>query len=232
MAYRYLQRERQELYRAVDRPDFRSSLEGIVRSADPDVALSLTKSEAVPARVAQGMASTVRQNMRTVDYEEKTLRQCLRNVQNRHGELLILSRHTGVVSGCTVRSALGAPVTPPPAEFENVLAFCAFRLIEEGGVKALYIWEVHCTEENSGRGYGSAILEILRVICRSALPSVREIALTCSKKNERALKFYKRHGFVVSPDSPEGEGYWILHLPLREATGRAGEGREPPGGEK
>ncbi len=113
------------------------------------------------------------------------------------------------------KGLIGAYETDP-IDLEKVLPWCRrkieasiseYRRILKDGEVAGYIHI--CPEENGtvelddfylhddfrGQGIGSAVLTEL---CNDADKKGRTLLLYCFRKNEKALRLYERHGFVVT----------------------------------
>lgn len=100
-----------------------------------------------------------------------------------------------------------------------LLGFLSFMLTFDStpSVPVLYIYELHVGKDDIGRGLGSHLLHAAEdIACRVG---VEKIMLTCFLSNEKAIAFYRKHGYVKDVCSPGDRtvrrkvlkiDYWIM----------------------
>jgi len=74
-------------------------------------------------------------------------------------------------------------------ESKKPVAFTHFRFDEEDDREVLYCYEIQLVQEVKRKGLGKFIMQLLELIARKH--KMKWIMLTCIKKNEGAMKFYK-----------------------------------------
>lgn len=70
-------------------------------------------------------------------------------------------------------------------------------LLSLPGPEAVYVPEIAVRPDRQGRGHGSALLSALFARADG------EVRLTVAVENERARRFYERHGFTVAERVPD-----------------------------
>ncbi|EPZ36576.1 hypothetical protein O9G_001560 [Rozella allomycis CSF55] len=98
------------------------------------------------------------------------------------------------------------------------IGFSHYRIEDEerlkGGTrKVLYIYEIHFMAQYTGKGFGSTLMENLEQL--GSQNGVSDLMLTVFKRNNYALSFYKKRGFIKDELSPEDKSYMILSKPMR-----------------
>ncbi|CCC06560.1 unnamed protein product [Sordaria macrospora k-hell] len=83
----------------------------------------------------------------------------------------------------------------------SIRAFTSLMPTYEEGQPVVYCYEIHLKPELQGSGLGSLLMGF-HVIVATNLPPITKVMLTCFLSNERALGFYKRHGFETDDISP------------------------------
>ncbi|KAK1781475.1 acyl-CoA N-acyltransferase [Copromyces sp. CBS 386.78] len=83
----------------------------------------------------------------------------------------------------------------------SIRAFTSLMPTYEEGQPVVYCYEIHLKPELQGSGLGSLLMGF-HVIVASNLRPITKVMLTCFLSNERALGFYKRHGFETDDISP------------------------------
>lgn len=68
------------------------------------------------------------------------------------------------------------------------------------------VWHMMIDESRQGKGYGSAALQqVLEYIKTKPFGFSNRVTLTCNKDNIRALKMYKKKGFIETGEEDEDE---------------------------
>jgi N-alpha-acetyltransferase 40 len=89
---------------------------------------------------------------------------------------------------------------PQPSGFAG---FLSFMLTHDStpSVPVLYIYEIHLVESARGTGLGAHLMTVAESIARAT--GMEKVMLTCILINDKARRFYERHGFGTDACSPE-----------------------------
>ncbi|KAI5305666.1 hypothetical protein KEM56_003690 [Ascosphaera pollenicola] len=79
--------------------------------------------------------------------------------------------------------------------------FLSFMVTKEAGLPIIYVYEIHLHPMLQGRNIGSKLLSFIDFIGSSL--NLNKVMLTTFKKNEGAIRFYRRHGFEEDESSPK-----------------------------
>ncbi|KAJ7925856.1 acyl-CoA N-acyltransferase [Mycena leptocephala] len=91
----------------------------------------------------------------------------------------------------------------PASGNQSLVAFTAFRFEFEDDQNILYCYDLQVSKTSQRHGLGRALMNHLAKI--GADFGMDKIMLTVFKANKRALKFYKKFGFELDPDSPDDD---------------------------
>lgn len=86
---------------------------------------------------------------------------------------------------------------------EAVEGFLSYMVTHDSipSVPVLYVYEIHLSEKLRKTGLGSHLMHLAERIATSI--GLEKVMLTCFLSNEKALEFYRRHGYekdICSPD--------------------------------
>ncbi|KAI5288177.1 hypothetical protein KEM54_005416 [Ascosphaera aggregata] len=84
--------------------------------------------------------------------------------------------------------------------FPRVGGFLSFMVTEEEGLPVIYVYEIHLHPALQGRSIGSHLLSFADSIGSSL--KLSKVMLTVFRRNHRAIRFYRRHGFQEDEISP------------------------------
>ena len=77
-----------------------------------------------------------------------------------------------------------------------------------------YIYEIQVESEFQGQKIGKSLLEELEKVVSNDVDLPNLLMCTVQSSNERSLNFFKKSGFLVDQESPDGAGYEILSKQL------------------
>lgn len=95
------------------------------------------------------------------------------------------------------------------AGFSSIKAFLSFMYTEENSKKILYLYEIHVVPELQGFKVGNELMKgflgSVKQMAQKTRFECRGSLLTVFSENEKAYRWYLRHGFVLADDSPFDE---------------------------
>jgi len=116
--------------------------------------------------------------------------------------------------GTTITSPITATSSAPATAFAATghrqfngrpLAFISFRLVSEGPLEVLYVYELQLEPETQRKGLGRHLMTTAELAARKA--GFQAVMLTVLKKNSGALDFYtQKMKYEIDNDSPSQNG--------------------------
>ncbi|PNS21781.1 hypothetical protein CAC42_379 [Sphaceloma murrayae] len=101
-----------------------------------------------------------------------------------------------------VRSQAPAPSTDDtPHGGDPFGGFASFMLTHEDGLPVIYIYEIHLQQHARGSGTGKMLMSLMEHIGLSV--GVEKSMLTVFRRNDMAVKWYERLGYMVDKYSPQ-----------------------------
>jgi ribosomal protein S18 acetylase RimI-like enzyme len=129
-----------------------------------------------------------------------------------HKNISQLSRSSSDIaaeSGFTSASSLNKDAVFESSQRQQLLgrplAFISFRLVSEGPLEVLYVYELQLEPETHRKGLGRHLMTTVELVARTA--GFQSVMLTVLKKNVGAVDFYtKKMKYEIDDDSPSQNG--------------------------
>ncbi|KAI9743553.1 MAG: hypothetical protein M1818_002868 [Claussenomyces sp. TS43310] len=80
-------------------------------------------------------------------------------------------------------------------------AFLSLMPTMEDDFAVLYCYEIHLAPEVQGTGLGSILMNLFEEVAEK-VPLVEKVMLSCFRRNERAVRFYRKRGYELDRFSP------------------------------
>eukprot|EP01024_Parvocaulis_polyphysoides_P026986 TRINITY_DN2452_c1_g1_i2.p3 TRINITY_DN2452_c1_g1~~TRINITY_DN2452_c1_g1_i2.p3 ORF type:complete len:126 (+),score=7.43 TRINITY_DN2452_c1_g1_i2:50-379(+) len=100
------------------------------------------------------------------------------------------------------------------------VAFCIFRIEQEGNTVVVYVYELQLENQVQRQGLGQMMMQLIEQIARSF--EIEWIMLTTFSQNQGVYQFYKKLGYNYDESDPQVcdaqdvRGYRILSKYLGE----------------
>ena len=105
-------------------------------------------------------------------------------------------------------------------ERKNLLSFPPFANPDYPAIPALLLGRFGVDQRFQGQGYGTVIMRWIKEAARTAPFGCRFVALHVENENAKAISFYQREGFLMTPVKIGRKKYKSLMLYDLVASGR------------